>query len=120
MELGAGESVRQTFGNYCLTGLRCRFRHDLSTKPLRIEKAATDTQVMHMHDWRPSLACGCQQTGNLRKCPIQSRQRKNAAAVLFLHIDDQQGRIRQRRRVVAAATELKHGLWLGHFRLLVL
>ena len=40
----------EAFGDHGLAGQRRGFRHDLSTKTLRIEQPAADAQVMHMHD----------------------------------------------------------------------
>ena len=74
MQVGAGERIGQALRNYCFARQWCGFRHDLTAKTLRIEQAASNSQMMNVYHRSTGFAGGCQQAGNFRQRGGQRRQ----------------------------------------------
>ncbi len=114
VQLGAGEGIGQAFLHDLFPGFRLQFREELAARTLRIEQAALDTQVAHMHDGRTAGAGRLHQHADFRGGSVQAWQAQGAAAVLFLGIDDQQGALPKGGWRVAASADLQKGERMRH------
>ncbi|MOA24221.1 hypothetical protein D3C78_1448940 [compost metagenome] len=114
MQRGAGEGVGQALLDHQLAGLRFQAGDEVPARALRVEQAAGNAEVAHVHHRGAEVARGVQQGADLGAGRVDVRQLQDAAAVFLLGVDDQQGRLAQGGWGVTTASQLEQGLGIGH------